>query len=90
MISWDDKTTQGGVILELATLKGARVLITGGAGMIGSTIAHLAMAQGAQVSILDAILALDGQPLTVFGDGQQRRCPAPNCGRWSGQRIGIS
>jgi len=36
------------------------VLITGGAGMIGSTIAHLAVAQGAEVSILDAMLPLYG------------------------------
>jgi nucleoside-diphosphate-sugar epimerase len=36
------------------------VLITGGAGMIGSTIAHLAVAQGARVSILDAMLPLYG------------------------------
>ena len=36
------------------------MLITGGAGMIGSTIAHLAMAQGAKVSILDAMLPLYG------------------------------
>jgi UDP-glucose 4-epimerase len=36
------------------------VLITGGAGMIGSTIAHQAVAQGAQVSILDAMLPLYG------------------------------
>jgi UDP-glucose 4-epimerase len=36
------------------------VLITGGAGMIGSTIAHLAAAQGARVSILDAMLPLYG------------------------------
>jgi UDP-glucose 4-epimerase len=36
------------------------VLITGGAGMIGSTIAHLAVAQGAQVCILDAMLPLYG------------------------------
>ena len=36
------------------------MLITGGAGMIGSTIAHLAMSQGAQVSILDAMLPLYG------------------------------
>jgi UDP-glucose 4-epimerase len=44
----------------LQTLKDARVLITGGAGMIGSTIAHLAVAQGAQVTILDAMLPLYG------------------------------
>jgi len=36
------------------------VLITGGAGMIGSTIAHLAVALGAQVTILDALLPLYG------------------------------
>ena len=36
------------------------MLITGGAGMIGSTIAHLAVAQGAQVCILDAMLPLYG------------------------------
>jgi UDP-glucose 4-epimerase len=42
------------------TLDGARILITGGAGMIGSTIAHLAVAQGAQVTILDALLPLYG------------------------------
>jgi UDP-glucose 4-epimerase len=42
------------------TLHGARVLITGGAGMIGSTIARQAVAQGAQVSIVDAMLPLYG------------------------------
>jgi UDP-glucose 4-epimerase len=36
------------------------VLITGGAGMIGSTIAHLAVPQGAQVTVLDAMLPLYG------------------------------
>ena len=35
-------------------------MITGGAGMIGSTIAHLAVAQGARVSILDAMLPMYG------------------------------
>ncbi len=44
----------------MRTLQGARVLITGGAGMIGSTIAHQAVAQGAEVSILDAMLPLYG------------------------------
>ncbi len=48
------------VISALADLKGARVLITGGAGMIGSTIAHLAVAHGAQVTVLDAMLPLYG------------------------------
>jgi UDP-glucose 4-epimerase len=41
-------------------LEGARVLITGGAGMIGSTIAHLAVARGARVAILDALLPMYG------------------------------
>jgi UDP-glucose 4-epimerase len=41
-------------------LRGARVLITGGAGMIGSTIAHLALAGGARVTILDALLPMYG------------------------------
>ena len=36
------------------------MLITGGAGMIGSTIAHLTVAQGARVSILDAMLPMYG------------------------------
>ena len=36
------------------------MLITGGAGMIGSTIAQMAVAQGAQVTILDAMLPLYG------------------------------
>ncbi|MBM4302365.1 MAG: NAD-dependent epimerase/dehydratase family protein [Deltaproteobacteria bacterium] len=36
------------------------MLITGGAGMIGSTIAHLAVALGARVGILDAMLPLYG------------------------------
>jgi hypothetical protein len=48
------------VIPDLGGLTGARVLITGGAGMIGSTIAHLAVAQGARVTILDAMLPLYG------------------------------
>ncbi len=43
-------------ISNFSALKGARVLITGGAGMIGSTIAHLAVRQGARVTILDAML----------------------------------
>lgn len=34
----------------------ARVLITGGAGMIGSTLAHLLVAQGAKVIVVDAML----------------------------------
>ncbi|MGA7561727.1 MAG: NAD-dependent epimerase/dehydratase family protein [Desulfobaccales bacterium] len=47
-------------ISNLSSLKGARVLITGGAGMIGSTIAHLAVQQGARVTILDAMLPAYG------------------------------
>jgi nucleoside-diphosphate-sugar epimerase len=41
-------------------LNGARVLITGGAGMIGSTMAHLAVRQGARVTVLDAMLPMYG------------------------------
>lgn len=37
----------------LAALKGRRILITGGAGMIGSTIARQALEAGAEVTILD-------------------------------------
>ncbi len=45
---------------KLAGLRDAKILITGGAGMIGSTIAHLAVAHGARVTILDAMLPLYG------------------------------
>ncbi|MGQ9921913.1 MAG: NAD-dependent epimerase/dehydratase family protein [Desulfobacca sp.] len=48
------------MIITRATLEGARILITGGAGMIGSHIARLAVAQGAQVTIVDALLPLYG------------------------------
>ena len=47
-------------MVSLKSLYGARVLITGGAGMIGSTIAHLAVAQGAKVTVLDAMMPLYG------------------------------
>jgi UDP-glucose 4-epimerase len=39
---------------------GARVLITGGLGMIGSNLAHALVAAGARVTILDALLPLYG------------------------------
>ncbi len=41
-------------------LSGKRVLVTGGAGMLGSAIAHLAHREGATVTILDALLPLYG------------------------------
>jgi UDP-glucose 4-epimerase len=44
----------------LEKIEGKRVLITGGAGMIGSHIALLAVEHGAQVTILDAMLPLYG------------------------------
>jgi UDP-glucose 4-epimerase len=44
----------------MKALGGAKVLITGGAGMIGSTIARLAVAHGARVTIVDAMLPLYG------------------------------
>jgi nucleoside-diphosphate-sugar epimerase len=37
-----------------------KVLITGGAGMIGSTLAHIAVCYGAEVRIVDAMLPLYG------------------------------
>ena len=41
----------------LDSLKGADILITGGgAGMIGNTIAHLAVQNGARVTVLDAMI----------------------------------
>src|SRR5579871_6895480 len=41
-------------------LSGKSVLITGGAGMLGSTVAQLAVEQGARVRIVDAMLPLYG------------------------------
>jgi UDP-glucose 4-epimerase len=46
--------------IVMTSIEGARVLITGGAGMIGSHIARLAVAQGARVTVLDAMLPLYG------------------------------
>lgn len=45
---------------NLAGLRNKQVLITGGAGMIGSTLAMLADAAGARVRIVDALLPLYG------------------------------
>jgi UDP-glucose 4-epimerase len=44
----------------MPSIEGAQVLITGGAGMIGSHIARLAAQQGAHVTVLDAMLPLYG------------------------------
>ncbi len=41
-------------------VEGKRILVTGGAGMIGSAIARLAVREGARVTILDAMLPLYG------------------------------
>jgi UDP-glucose 4-epimerase len=38
---------------DLSPLSGRRILVTGGAGMLGSTIARLAVAAGARVTLLD-------------------------------------
>ena len=46
--------------INATPLQGARILITGGAGMIGSHIAQAAVAQGAQVTVVDALLPLYG------------------------------
>jgi len=45
---------------DSSSFRDARVLITGGAGMIGSTIAHLLVEQGAEVIVLDAMLPAYG------------------------------
>lgn len=39
---------------------GKRVLITGGAGFLGSSLAHALVARGAQITVLDAMLSLYG------------------------------
>ncbi|MFZ2167377.1 MAG: NAD-dependent epimerase/dehydratase family protein [Minisyncoccia bacterium] len=44
----------------IATYSGKKVLITGGAGFIGSALAHALVAVGAEVTILDAMLPLYG------------------------------
>lgn len=49
-------------------LAGKHVLITGGAGMLGSTIAHLAYREGASVTVLDALLPLYGGNLFNLKD----------------------
>lgn len=45
---------------DLSFFRDARVLITGGAGMLGSTLAHLLVAHGAEVTVVDALLPLYG------------------------------
>ncbi len=47
-------------IIAIPSLEGAHVLITGGAGMIGSYITLLAAERGARVTVLDAMLPLYG------------------------------
>lgn len=52
----------------LPDLAGARVLVTGGLGFIGSNLAVAAVAQGASVTVLDALLpAYGGNRLNVEG-----------------------
>jgi UDP-glucose 4-epimerase len=48
--------------------KGKQALITGGLGMIGSTLAHILIGWGARVSILDALLPLYGGNLFNIED----------------------
>ena len=51
---------------DLSSFRNARVLITGGAGMIGSTIAHILAGQGARVTVVDAMLpAYGGNPVNL-------------------------
>lgn len=53
---------------DLAALAGSRILITGGTGLIGSTIAHFAVEAGAQVTILDTMSPLYGaNPFNLDG-----------------------
>ena len=52
--------------------EGKRVLITGGAGFIGSSLAHVLIGMGAEVTILDALLPLYGGNLFNL-DGIQEK-----------------
>ncbi len=49
-------------------VSGKNILITGGAGMIGSTLAHFAACSGAKVRIVDAMLPLYGGNLFNLAD----------------------
>ncbi len=53
---------------DLSFFHDSRVLITGGAGMIGSTIAHLLVEQGAEVTVVDALLPTYGGNRFNFQD----------------------
>ena len=53
---------------DLAYFHDSRVLITGGAGMIGSTIARLLVEQGAEVTVVDAMLPTYGGNRFNFQD----------------------
>jgi nucleoside-diphosphate-sugar epimerase len=55
-------------LYRLDDLRGRRILVTGGAGMIGSTIARLAADRGAEVTVFDALLApYGGNPFNLDG-----------------------
>ena len=45
---------------EFSSLKGKELLITGGAGMLGSSIAQFAVPAGAKVTVLDNMAPLYG------------------------------
>lgn len=51
----------------LASLRGARVLLTGGAGLIGSRIHHRLRQMGAQVTVLDNFSAYDDSTFALLG-----------------------
>ena len=53
---------------DLSYFHDSRVLITGGAGMIGSTIARLLVEQGAEVTVVDAMLPTYGGNRFNFQD----------------------
>lgn len=57
---------------RLSALRGSRVLVTGGAGLIGSRVSRLLAAAGAEVVVLDNLLAYPPEALRVIGppDGE--------------------
>ena len=53
-------------------LHARRILVTGGAGMLGSAIARLALEQGAEVTVVDAMLPLYGGNRFNLPEGHER------------------
>lgn len=57
---------------DLKTFEGKRILVTGGAGMIGSTLVRRAALLGAHVTVLDALLPLYGGNLFNIEDVREK------------------